>query len=213
MLKRATSIPARVAVTALLFVCITVPYGSAVAGTIEDIRADIADDPNNADLYFELALEYEDVKNWADAADAYKMAIGLDPGDANLHFRLAEVYLSDDELGTAIDSYRRALTLDDGLNAARYQMGRAYLGLKQGDEAVKVFEEYVAASPYDFNGLWYLGKSYEMVGREKEALEEYNKILDYSTGAFASAGEIGVFGTSDDLEKYIRKLEKDVYGE
>ncbi|MGD8718608.1 MAG: tetratricopeptide repeat protein [Candidatus Zixiibacteriota bacterium] len=201
-----------VVVSSLIYV-VTLHGGAAFAGNIEDIKADIAADPNNADLYFELALEYENIKDWRAAADAYIMAIGLDPGDANLHFRLAEVYLADDELGTAIDSYRRALGLDENLIRARYQMGRAQLGLRRWDEAVKTFEEYVAASPYDYNGLWYLGQAYEMVGRKKDALEQYKKILDYSTGAFASAGEIGVFGTSDDLEKYIRKLEKNVYGE
>jgi hypothetical protein len=37
--------------------------------------------------------------------------------------------------------------------------------------------------------------------------------LDYSTGAYAAVGEIGVFGTSDDLAAYVRKLKKEVYGE
>jgi CDP-glycerol glycerophosphotransferase len=189
-------------------------FGAAAwGGIIEDIKADIAADPNNGDLYFELALEYEEVKNWRDAADAYVMAIGLNPGDANLHFRLAEVYLADDEVMLAIDSYRKALSLDGALSRAHYQLGRCYLGLKEYDRAITAFEDYVAALPYDFNGLWYLGQALEKAGRKKEALDYYKKILDYSTGAFARAGEIGVFGTSDDLAAYIRKLDKEVYGE
>ncbi len=53
----------------------------------------------------------------------------------------------------------------------------------------------------------------EHVGRKEDALKVYEKILDYSTGPYASAGKIGDFGTSDDLEKYVRKLRKEVYGE
>jgi len=186
---------------------------AAYGGAIENIRADIAADPNNPDLYFDLALEYEGIKDWREAAEAYLMAIALDPGDADLHFRLAEVYLADEEVMLAIDSYRKALTLDPALSRAHYQLGRCYLGLKEYDNAIAAFEKYVEASPYDFNGLWYLGQSLEKARRKKEALDYYKMILDYSTGAFASAGEIGVFGTSDDIAAYIRKLEKEIYGE
>lgn len=186
---------------------------TAFGGAIENIKADIAADPNNADLYFDLALEYEAINDWPEAADAYKMAISLDPGDADLHFRLAEAYLVQEEVMLAVDAYRKALSLEPALSRAHYQLGRCYLGLREYDNAIASFEAFVEASPYDFNGLWYLGQSLEKAGRKKEALEYYKKILDYSTGAFASAGEIGVFGTSDDIAAYIRKLEKDVYGE
>lgn len=186
---------------------------TAYGGVIENIKEDIAADPDNPDLYFELALEYEDVENWRGAADAYLMAIALDPDDADLRFRLAEAYLADEEVMSAIDSYRQALSRDGALSRARYQLGRCYLGLKEYDEAIAAFEQYVEASPYDFNGLWYLGQSLEKAGRKKDALGYYEKILDYSTGAFASAGEIGVFGTSDDIAAYIRKLDKEIYGE
>lgn len=186
---------------------------AAYGGVIENIKADIAADPDNADLYVELAMEYEDVKNWRDAADAYLMAIAVSPGEADLHFRLGEVYLADDKLGPAIDAYRRALAIDDSLKKAYYQMGRAYLGLKQYGEAVASLEKYVDAFPYDFNGLWFLGRALEKSGRKREALEQYERILDYSTGAYAAAGEIGVFGTSDDLAEYARKLSKEIYKE
>jgi tetratricopeptide (TPR) repeat protein len=186
---------------------------AAYGGAIEDIKANIAADPDNPDLYFDLALEYEGIKDWRQAADAYLMAIALDPGDADLHFRLAEVYLADEEVMSAIDSYRKALSLEPELSRAHYQLGRCYLGLREYDNAIAAFEKYVEASPYDFDGLWYLGQSLEKAGRKREALDYYKKILDYSTGAFASAGEIGVFGTSDDIAAYIRKLEKEIYGE
>jgi tetratricopeptide (TPR) repeat protein len=186
---------------------------AAYGGAIEDIEAEIAADPDNADLYFDLALEYEAINDWREAADAYKMAISLDPGDADLHFRLAEAYLVQEEVMLAVDAYRKALSLEPALSRAHYQLGRCYLGLREYDKAIASFEAFVEASPYDFNGLWYLGQSLEKAGRKKEALEYYKKILDYSTGAFASAGEIGVFGTSDDIAEYIRKLEKDIYGE
>ncbi len=186
---------------------------AAYGGVIENIKADIAADPDNADLYSELAMEYEGVKNWRDAADAYLMAIALAPGDADLRFRLAEVYLADDKLGPAVDAYRQALSLDASLTAAYYQMGWAHLGLRQYDEAAASLQKYVEASPYDFNGRWFLGRALEKLGRKKDALEQYEKILDYSTGAYAAAGEIGVFGTSDDLAAYVRKLSKEIYGE
>lgn len=188
---------------------------AAAAGgdVIEDIEAELASNPNNADLYFELAMAYEEAGDWRGAVDAYVMAIGLAPTDAYLHFRLAEVYFAVEKFGLAIDSYRQSLSLDPGMTQAHYQMGRAYLGLKQYPEAAAALTKFAEASPYDFNGLWYLGQALEKDGRKKEALAYYKKILDYSTGAFASAGEVGVFGTSDDLAEYIKKLDREIYGE
>lgn len=186
---------------------------AAAGDLIEDVQADLLADPNNPDLYFELAMAYEEAGDWRGAVDAYLMAISLAPTDAYLHFRLAEVYFAVEKFGPAVDSYRQALSLDPGLSQAYYQMGRAYLGLKQYSDAAEALLKFTEASPYDFNGLWYLGQALEKGGRKKEALEYYKKILDYSTGAFASAGEVGVFGTSDDLARYIQKLDREIYGE
>ena len=57
------------------------------AGVIEDIKADIAADPNNAELYVELAAEYESRKGWREAAAGYNMALALEPGYAARPFR------------------------------------------------------------------------------------------------------------------------------
>jgi tetratricopeptide (TPR) repeat protein len=201
---------------ALRVICVLVAAGGAAAAygdVIEDVRADIAADPDNADLYVELAMEYEYANDWRQAVDAYLMALSLVPNDADVHYRLAEVYFAVEKLEPAIDEYRKAVNLDEGLTTAYYQMGRAYLGSDRYDEAVTVLEKYVEASPYDFNGMWFLGRSLERAGRKKEALQQYKEILDYCTGAYAAAGEIGVFGSSDDLAAYVRKLEKEVYGE
>jgi tetratricopeptide (TPR) repeat protein len=186
---------------------------AAYGGVIEEIETDIAADPDNADLYVELAMEYEYANDWREAVDAYLMALALVPNDADVHFRLAEVYFAVDKLEPAIDEYRKAVALDENLNKAHYQIGRAYFGMKRYDEAVVSLEKYAGASPYDFNGLWFLGRALEKVGRKRDALERYEKILDYSTGAYAAVGEIGDFGTSDDLAAYVRKLKKEVYGE
>ncbi len=186
---------------------------AAYGGVIEEIEADIAADPDNADLYVELAMEYEYANDWREAVDAYLMALALVPGDADVHFRLAEVYFAVDKLEPAIDEYRKAIALDENLAKAHYQLGRAYLGMKRYDDAVTSLETYVEASPYDFDGLWFLGRALEKVGRKRDALERYEKILDYSTGAYAAVGKIGVFGTSDDLAAHVRKLKKEVYGE
>ncbi len=186
---------------------------AAYGGVIEEIEAEIAADPDNADLYVELAMEYEYANDWREAVDAYLMALALVPNDADVHFRLAEVYFAVDRLEPAIDEYRKAVALDENLNKAHYQMGRAYFGMKKYDEAVASLGKYAEASPYDFNGLWFLGRALEKVGRKREALACYEKVLDYSTGAYAAVGEIGVFGTSDDLAAYVRKLKKEVYGE
>ncbi len=192
---------------------LAVGAAAAYGDVIEDIKADIAANPNNPDLYVELAMEYEYGNDWRNAVDAYLMALALAPSDADVHFRLAEVYFDVEKFEPAIEEYRKAVGLDAGLVKAYYQMGRAYLALRRRDEAIASLETYVQEQPYDFNGRWFLGRALEEAGRKKEALEQYDKILDYVTGAYAAAGKIGVFGTSDDLAAYVAKLRKEIYGD
>lgn len=187
--------------------------GAAYGDVIEQIKADIAANPDDPDLYVELAMEYEYANNWRDAVDAYLMALALAPSDADVHVRLADVYFDVEKFELAIEEYRKALALDAGLAKAYYQLGRAYFSLRRYDQAIASLETYVQEQPYDFNGRWFLGRALEETGRKKEALQQYEKILDYSTGAYAAAGKIGVFGTSDDLAAYVGKLRKEIYGD
>lgn len=183
---------------------------AARGGRIEEIKKDLETQPDNVDLYVELALEYDDVKDYKKAQDTYKMALALAPSDANIHYRLAESYLADENLPAAIESYRDVLRLDAAQKICYYQMGRAYMGLRDYARGAEALEAFVATAPADFNALWYLGQCYEKQGQYDKALARYEEIYDLSTGPYASAGEVGVFGTNEDLKKHIDKISKKV---
>ena len=183
---------------------------AAAADRIQEIKDDIAAKGGTADLYVELGNACYDVADYKPAADAFRMAVGYAPSDGYIHYRLAEALFANGDLREAIVSYRTALACEPPPVRANYQIGQAYLALGDNAAAAAAFTAYVETAPADFNGLWFLGQAYERQGRYAEALEQYELIRDYATGPFAAAGEIGTFGTVEDLKKHIKKVAKKV---
>jgi tetratricopeptide (TPR) repeat protein len=182
---------------------------------VADIEADITADPNNADLYVELAEAYASGGHYDDAAAAYREAISRTDDDAFLTLAMADLYLESglegngNHLSAAVDAYRSALSKDPTLSAAIRNMGRAYHEMGQYENAVNAYELYLEKKPLDYDTLWRCGRAYEGLGRYEEALGKYQTIYEAVTGPFATAGQVGVFGTADDLKKHIDKLKKE----
>ena len=199
----------------MLFIIVTTFSYPDFESYVADIRADMAVDPGNPDLYVELAEVYAGAGLYDDAAAAYREAIARTEDDAFLTLSLGDLYLEGGLRGnssyfsSAVDAYRSALNKYPELTAARKNIGRAYFEMGLYENAVNAYELYLEEKPLDYDTLWRCGRTYEALGRYDRALEKYQAIHDAITGPFATAGRAGEFGTAGDLEKYIDKLEKE----
>ncbi len=88
--------------------------------------------------------------------------------------------------------------------------GHAYAKRTKYKEALGYYNRALSLDPRCAEGLFLRASIYIDTGKYKEALTQYKRILDLSTGPFAAAGKVGVFGTADDLQEYMKKIEKKV---
>jgi len=91
------------------------PPGEAESyARINELKENIADDPNNLDWRYQLAREYERIGKNMEALKAYEEALAIDPGQTDLKFNYAELALKMGDRRKAFQSYKEILLGSDG---------------------------------------------------------------------------------------------------
>jgi len=131
----------------------------------------------SVDAYVELGLCYLELKQAANAVQAFQEGIHLEPSDPVLHFDLAYAYLDLGEFEKAKVSAKESLRLKGDDVDAINLLGVAHGRLKEYAEAIPLFEKAVCLQPT--NGLYQysLGKTYFLMGRKADAQTVYRKLL------------------------------------
>src|SRR6201988_2598958 len=96
----------------------------------------------SAESYFNIGLANFYLKNYKDAAEAYRQSIQLDPYNAaDAHFALGLVYRDWGKPDDEIQAYKQAIKLKPDYTNAYERLGARYLRSKKFAEAVEVFRQ------------------------------------------------------------------------
>jgi len=137
-------------------------------GAIAEFRTALKQNPNDAELFFQLGLAHYYLMEFSEAFEAFEKSLGLDPFNAEAHYYIGEglVYLGQSE--KAIPSFKRTLVLNPSLSKAHAELGKAYLHIGMLREAAKELE---LASGTDVRGDLHhmLFVVYTKLGRQTEA--------------------------------------------
>jgi len=98
--------------------------GMSTPPTLDDLRERAEADPDNAMGWHELGLTLFGANRFAEAAEAYEMAVEADPDSAELWSSLGEARVRASEdlpmPEPALEAFRRSVSLDAGNPRARY---------------------------------------------------------------------------------------------
>ena len=135
-------------------------------GSVEDLWRMVQADPENADLWRDLGVNYVNAHEYVSAAEAFAAAVELRPDDARLHADLGTALLYQGLVRIARTEYLRALEIDPELAEAHFNLGVTY----SHSEPVDV--EAALAS-------WRLAEQFaddeELVQLAREYIEAYGK--------------------------------------
>ena len=81
---------------------------------IEELKENIADEPNKIEWRFQLAKEYEKIGQDMEAMKTYEEALALDPGQTDMRYNYAELAMKMGDLKKAYQSYKDILLGVDG---------------------------------------------------------------------------------------------------
>ena len=142
-------------------------FAQQTGGTIDELSAAIAQNPENASLYFERAMAYKKFGDTVKALDDYKTVIKLDSGIPAPYYNIGNIYLTGGKFNDAIQYYKTAVKLNPKFAYAYNNMGNASVKLGLTNDGMQYYNKAIGADknfalPYFNRGLIYFGwKKYD----------------------------------------------------
>ncbi|HEU4714427.1 MAG TPA: trypsin-like peptidase domain-containing protein [Pyrinomonadaceae bacterium] len=132
----------------------------------------------SAESYFNIGLASFYLKQYREAADAYRQSIKLDPyNSADAYYALGLVYRDWGKADEEIQAYKQAIRLRPDYIGAYERLGSRYLKSKKFTEAIEIYRQLAALKPGDANAPNSMGEAYLELNRYNEALESFRQSI------------------------------------
>jgi tetratricopeptide (TPR) repeat protein len=155
----------------------------------------------NPNAYYYMGVCYHEKGDYDRAIKfltKYKKILG-DKTMKEAYEYLGLSYLHAFQLQKAVSCFLRADYLAEPSFQTYQNLGIAYFGLKDYEKASQYFREALKMRPHDIKILYNLGVCYENLGRSKEALTSFERVIDFP---------VQTNEERDLVERAMRKLEK-----
>ena len=132
----------------------------------------------SAESYFNIGLASFYLKQYRDAAEAYRQAIKLDPYNAaDAHYALGLVYRDWGKADEEIQAYKQAIRLKPDYTSAYERLGARYMKSKKYAEAIETFRQLSAQKPGDAVAPNNMGEAYLELNKPNEAAEAFRQSI------------------------------------
>lgn len=147
---------------------------------IQEFRLAARNNPDDEDIYYNLALALAQHGETEAAKTNYAKALELFPDYVDAHNNLGNILVKEGAFEAAIQHFRSAIQADPENAAAHNNLGNAMARQKKSREAILHFEEAVRLRPDYSEALFNLGNAYLLNGRADEAFQQFSTLLKVS---------------------------------
>jgi len=188
---------------------VVVPLGqaNAYASAKADYMKAIALSPNDPSLYLDLAnLELAN-KNVSGATTDINQALQLKPNYLDAISLLAQIDINQGDTADALTVLQNATAVDPNDPTLYFQIGSLRYGTKDYQGASSAFAQALVLDSQYSNAEYYLGLSYENLGRTQDALTVFQDLLKKNPNnqtieqAISGLGSVGASSTSTTSKK------------
>lgn len=106
-----------------------------------------------------------------------RQAVAADPANAARAYDLGRALGVRREYGAAVECLRRATQLDPSCARYFFELGEVLRGEERWELAIEADRAGVTLAPYDWTGLASLGRKYERVGQDAEAIDAFVRAI------------------------------------
>ena len=132
----------------------------------------------SAESYFNIGLASFYLKQYSQAADAYRQSIKMDPYNAaDAHYALGLVYRDWGKADEEIQAYKQAIRLKPDFTSAYERLAIRYSRSKKFTEAIDVLRQLIALKPGDAVAPNNMGEAYLELNRLPEAQESFRQAI------------------------------------
>lgn len=130
--------------------------------------------PENAEAYYNLGVEYGKRKQWSDARAALEKALRISPDYTAALCVLGKVYIYLDRTEEALELFNKAKAIKPDSGGVYTCIGTVYGMLERYQESVEALKQAIRLEPDDCDARRNLFITYLKMGRKDAAREEYN---------------------------------------
>jgi tetratricopeptide (TPR) repeat protein len=136
--------------------------------------------PKDASAHYQLGLIYQYRRQYGEAISRFEKAIQIAHDETDAHFQLGRIAREQSRLQDAINYFSIVLEQDGKHSHSEIwrEIGATYLAAAMFDNAKGALEKFIDRRPYDPEGLYYLGKTLEQLGKRDEAREVFNRCVE-----------------------------------
>lgn len=162
----------------------------------------------SAESYFNIGLASYYLKQYKDAAEAYRQSIKLDPYNAaDAYYALGLVYRDWGKADEEIQAYKQAIRQRPDYLVAYERLGSRYLKSKKFNEAVEIFRQLSALKPGDAVAPNNMGEAFYELNRMNDAVESFRQAIrlkpDFGKAYYNLGRSLLAMGNRDGaLEQY-----------
>jgi predicted O-linked N-acetylglucosamine transferase (SPINDLY family) len=176
------------------------------------LKSSLNKDPKQFWAHNALGCGLFNTKQYQEAIFNFNKALILKPDYTDAYFNLGKTQRALGHYKDAIVSYSKCINLDKSYADAYNNRGTIYLeNLKNYENAVTNFQQFLTLAPESFQGFYNLGNALKQLERYEEALLSYSRAIhlkpDYAEAYFNQGLTFGELGRHEDaLLSYSRAI-------
>jgi tetratricopeptide (TPR) repeat protein len=145
--------------------------------TVRHYQQALAQQPNSAELHYNLAVLLHQLGEWQGAIESYEQAVALKQDYPKAYFNLGLIYDRNGQLEEAIQNYRKAIEYNRNYTKAYSNLGCVLAKQKNFEAAIEVFQQAVVLNPVWATLHNNMGQVWLAQGQVDKAIEAYRKAI------------------------------------
>ncbi len=136
-------------------------------------------EPDNADVYNNMAVAYSCLDDFEHAENYYVKALELDPQMAQAYINLSDLYYKAGDIPSAVGTLQRgSYELENNLTIA-HLLARVYIEDQRWDDAIVELERVLDGEPENYDAYYDLGHVYFELGDYEAAIDNFENVIEY----------------------------------
>ena len=135
---------------------------------------------NDSEIFYNLGIVYEKLKNLKKAKESYEKAIEIEPEAMDAIYNLGLVCTDLKKFDIAIKCFEKVISKDSDDSNSYFNLGLVYFKMQNYLQAVENFEKTIDLNDNDIYAHFYLGNIYKEIGDSDGARSEFNKVIEIS---------------------------------
>lgn len=136
--------------------------------------------PRDASAHYQLGLVFQSRRQYTEAITHFNQAVAIATDETDAHFQLGRLAREQGRLQEAIDHFGNVLSQDDKHARSEIwrEVGATYLDARMFAEGREALATFVERRPYDPEGLYYYGKTLELLDDRQQAQEIFQRCIE-----------------------------------